>query len=128
MKLKISMPYPSAAINFEHPISMACRPCRTLEASFLEDLVPPSQLVCHIPLKLITLNIPRPVGPAALRPANSNNLQPITLNLTLHVLSREASFLEDLVFFFFFFNAWFTWFHWKMQRKQKVVFIYLIAI
>ena len=60
-KLKISMSYPPSANNFEHP--MPCRPCRTLEASFLEDLVPPSKLVCHIPLQLITLSTPCSVGP-----------------------------------------------------------------
>ena len=52
MKLKISMSYPPSGNNFEH--YMPCKPCRTLEASFLEDLVPPSKLVCHIPLQLIT--------------------------------------------------------------------------
>ena len=50
-------PIPSPANNFPF------RPCRTLEASFLEDLVPPSKLVCHIPLQLITLNTPCSVGP-----------------------------------------------------------------
>ena len=61
LKIKISMSYPPSTNNFEHP--MPCSSCRTLEASFLEDLVPPSKLVCHIPLQLITLNTPRSVGP-----------------------------------------------------------------
>ena len=42
------MLYPPSANNFDDP--MPCRPsCRTFEASFLEDLDPPSKLVCHIP-------------------------------------------------------------------------------
>ena len=61
VKLKSSMSYPPSANNFEHP--MPCRPCRTHEASFLEDLVPPSKLVCHIPLQLITLKTPSSGGP-----------------------------------------------------------------
>ena len=78
MKLKIRMSYPPSANNFER--LMPCRPCRTIEASFLEDLVPPSVLVCHIPLQLINLNTPCSVGSA----------------------TRGHFFLEDFFFFFFF--------------------------
>ena len=39
-----------------------------MEASFLEDLVPPSKLVCHIPLQLITSKTPCSVGPVTRGP------------------------------------------------------------
>ena len=54
---------PLQLITLNIPCLVVCRPCRTLEASFLEDLVPPSKLVWHIPLQLITLKTPSSVGP-----------------------------------------------------------------